>query len=79
LTRWLLEVQAGVYVGSASKRVREELWALVVGRLGDGEAVMAWSSRTEQGFTLLTAGDSRRVLADFDGLTLVRHLRDVPF
>ncbi|MEI8259518.1 MAG: type I-E CRISPR-associated endoribonuclease Cas2e, partial [Deltaproteobacteria bacterium] len=29
LTRWMLEVRAGVFVGTLSSRVRDKLWALV--------------------------------------------------
>jgi CRISPR-associated protein Cas2 len=79
LTRWFLEVQAGVYVGSVSNRVREVVWEDVVSKLGAGEAVMVWTARTEQGFRLITAGDSRREVVDFDGLALIRVVRDVPF
>lgn len=71
LTRWMLEVRAGVFVGSPSARVLDELWALVCDRLGSGAAVMVHTARNEQGFAMRTAGDPSRQLIDIDGLTLV--------
>jgi CRISPR-associated protein Cas2 len=71
LACWLLQVRAGVYVGDVSKRVREMLWAQVVGAIGDGNAIVAWTSNSESGFELATFGPNRRVPVDLDGLTLV--------
>lgn len=48
LNKWLLEVSAGVFVGTASSRVRELLWERVVESAKDGRAIMAYSSRNEQ-------------------------------
>ncbi|MDN3355842.1 type I-E CRISPR-associated endoribonuclease Cas2e [Actinomadura sp. DC4] len=72
LSRWLIEVMPGVYVGTVSARVRDELWNAVVGTIGDGAAVLVHPDNTEQGFSLRTAGERRRKPVDFDGLTLVR-------
>lgn len=72
LSRWLIEVMPGMYVGTVSARVRDELWNAVVGTIGDGAAVLVHPDNTEQGFTLRTAGERRRKPVDFDGLTLVR-------
>ena len=70
LTRWMLEVGPGIYVGTVSPRVREHLWALVVERLDDGAAVMVHSARTEQGFSARSAGRSTRRVVDCEGLLL---------
>lgn len=67
----LLEVRAGVYVGKASRRLRERIWEEVMTGLGEGNAVMAWRVATEQGFDLKTAGANRRVPVDWQGLRLV--------
>ncbi len=72
LTRWLLEVRAGVYVGRISSRVRDHVWETVTSKLGKGSAVLIWTSQTEQGFAVRMAGDHARELFDSDGLTLVR-------
>lgn len=72
LTRWMLEVKAGVFVGSLSPRVRDELWKLVRDRLAGGAAVMVYSASNEQGFAFRSAGVASRQLIDMEGLLLVR-------
>ncbi|GAB1407062.1 type I-E CRISPR-associated endoribonuclease Cas2e [Thermomonas brevis] len=71
----LLEVRAGVYVGKASKRLRERIWKEVEAGLEDGgNAVIAWNTANEQGFTVQTLGENRREVVVFDGLQLVSFL-----
>lgn len=36
LTRWMIEVAAGVYVGNPSRRVREKFWPTIAERIADG-------------------------------------------
>jgi CRISPR-associated protein Cas2 len=69
---WLLEVRAGVYVGSYGRKVREFLWEQVEEGLEDGNAVMIWRSLAEAGFEFKTLGANRRIPVDLDGLQLVR-------
>ena len=61
LAIWLLEVRAGVYVGKISRRVREMIWATIEKGVGEGNAVMAWSTNTESGFDFMTLGSNRRI------------------
>lgn len=68
---WLVEIRAGVYVGRASRRIREMLWQHIETGIEDGNAVMAWANNRESGFDFLTAGANRREPADFQGLKLV--------
>jgi CRISPR-associated protein Cas2 len=77
LSRWFLEVAPGLYVGTISARVRDEIWALVSEIVGDGAAVLLHPDNTEQGFTIHTTGTRRREPVDYDGLTLVR-MRPLP-
>jgi CRISPR-associated protein Cas2 len=72
LSRWTSEVVAGIFVGSVSARVRDELWNAVTQVVGNGAAVLVHPAATEQGYAVRTAGARRRVPIDFDGLTLVR-------
>lgn len=74
LAVWLLEVRAGVYVGSYSKRTREMIWDQVTGEIGDGDAVMVWAAPTESGFDFATCGTNRRMPEDSDGMMLVKFL-----
>ena len=71
LAVWLLEIRAGVYVGRYSRRVRERIWSEVETHIESGDAVMAWSAPTDQGYDFATAGHNRRMPVDFDGLKLV--------
>ncbi len=71
LSRWLIEAAPGLYIGTVSARVRDELWSTITDVIGDGAAVLAYPDNTEQGFTLKTAGTRRRIPTDFDGLTLI--------
>jgi CRISPR-associated protein Cas2 len=74
LAVWLLEVRAGVYVGRASRRVREMIWDQVSQLAEEGNVVMAWATNTESGFDFQTYGDNRRIPVDCDGLRLVSFL-----
>ena len=73
LTRWMLELRAGVFVGTLSGRVREKLWADVCKRRrGVGACTIVHGAQTEQGYVIQTIGDTSRAVADFDGLQLMR-------
>jgi CRISPR-associated protein Cas2 len=72
LTRWMIEPQAGVFVGRLSARVRDALWKKVLDELGDGSAVMLHPAAREQRFAVRSAGDRDRVPVDFEGVTLIR-------
>ena len=74
LAVWLIEVRAGVYVGNLSKKVREMIWSQVNEGLEDGNAVLVWSTNTENGFDFLTLGKNRRNPVEFDGIKLVSFL-----
>lgn len=72
LTRWLTEPAPGLYVGTVSTRIREELWQTVAASVGTGHAVCVHPDDNEQRFTMRTAGERRRVIFDSDGFQLVR-------
>lgn len=74
LAIWLLEVRAGVYVGTYSAKVRDHIWAQVEAGIGEGNAVMAWSAANEAGFDFVTAGSNRRTPVELDGAKLVSFL-----
>ena len=74
LAIWLLEIRAGVYVGHYSVKVREMIWRQVEVGLGEGNAVMAWSTADESGFDFRTLGTNRRTPVELDGARLVSFL-----
>lgn len=71
LAVWLLEIRAGVYVGNYGRRTRERIWENVTAMIENGDGVMVWSARNDQGFSFATVGTNRRMPVDFDGLNLV--------
>jgi CRISPR-associated protein Cas2 len=75
LTRWMIEIAAGVYVGNPSARVRDRLWALLADRIGDGQVVMVEPAHNEQRWTIRTAGRDRWNPVDYDGLILAARPR----
>ena len=74
LAVWLLELRAGVYIGYYSRKVRDRIWKDVEDLIETGDAVMAWSVRSDQGFDFITTGKNRRIPVEFDGLKLVSFL-----
>lgn len=72
LAVWLLEVRAGVYVGTYGRRVREMIWGQVCAYIEDGNAVIAWAAPNDAGFEFDTCGRNRRIPLDLDGLRLVQ-------
>lgn len=71
LSRWMIEVSAGVYVGRLTARVREGLWQKIKESLPDGKALMVNRSSGEQGMEIRMHNNDR-LLADFDGVWLVK-------
>ncbi|MFF0721837.1 type I-E CRISPR-associated endoribonuclease Cas2e [Micromonospora sp. NPDC049903] len=75
LTRWMIEIAAGVFVGNPSARVRDRLWTLLATRVEDGQAVMVEPAQNEQGWAIRTAGRDRWMPVDLDGLMLAARPR----
>lgn len=71
LSRWMLEPSPGLYVGTLSAKVRNELWAVVAASVADGAAVLIHPADNEQRFAIHTAGERRQTPIDIDGLTLI--------
>ncbi|MHB0858477.1 MAG: type I-E CRISPR-associated endoribonuclease Cas2e [Anaerolineae bacterium] len=76
LTRWLIEVDTGVYVGDVNAMVRERLWVKCTSGRRKGSVIQAWSTNREQGFDLRAMGLTDRQVVDYDGLKLVRKLAE---
>jgi CRISPR-associated protein Cas2 len=71
ITRWMLELRAGVFVGNISGMVREKLWEMVCQKIKGGAATLLQSAANEQGYRIRTFGDTNRKVKDFDGLQLI--------
>ena len=72
LTRWLLELSPGVFVGSVSAMVRDKLWEMVCRGMKGGAGLMVHSSDCEQGFALRYWGTTTRAVVNYDGLQLIK-------
>jgi len=70
LSKWLCEINTGVYVGQVSARVREALWDRICANIGDGQATMVYSFANEQRFEFRTHNTAWKV-HDFDGIKLM--------
>lgn len=71
LSKWLNEVNVGVYVGKLNARVREELWSRVCGNIKSGQATMVYSTNNEQGYGFLTH-NTTWIPIDYEGIILMK-------
>lgn len=71
LSKWLMEINTGVYVGKASARVREELWKRICKHAVHGRAAMVFSANNEQGMSFYVHNTTWKP-EDFEGITLMR-------
>lgn len=70
LTKWLLEISPGVYVGQVSARVRDRLWSRVRECVKGGRATMVFSAQNEQRFDFRVHNTAWEPV-DYDGLKLM--------
>lgn len=77
LTKWCQEVQAGVYVGNFSARIRDLLWERITKSIGNGEATLIYSTNNELGYTFRTTRKDKEVI-DLNGLPFIKHLKSSP-
>lgn len=72
LTRWMLELKPGVFVGKVSALVRDHLWEKVCASMKGGAGMLIHSADTEQGYAIRLWGATARTVVDFDGLSLIK-------
>ena len=77
LSRWLIEIHTGTFVGNLTPRVRESLWKEICGHLITGSAFMVYGTNDEQGYRCCFWGLTSRRIREFDGLQLIE-IYDVP-
>ena len=70
LTKWLIEINHGVYVGQVSSRVRDNLWLRVCELIKNGKATMVYNAHNEQRLDFRVHGNDWEPI-DFDGIKLV--------
>lgn len=75
LSRYMLEVRAGLFVGRLDARMRDLLWAKAMQLKGKRTSgAMIWRTSNAQGFELRTFGSDRRTVVDLDGLQMIGDL-----
>jgi CRISPR-associated protein Cas2 len=67
----MIEPRAGIFLGSMTARIRDELWKKACAGGKSGSCFQAWQSPTEQGFDFRVYGDHSREMVDLEGLHLV--------
>lgn len=74
LSRWLIEVKAGVFIGSVSALVRDLLWDLSLSKIKEGGIWQIYTTNNEQGYTIRQHGNTGKIVEDFDGILLIKTL-----
>lgn len=72
LTRWLMQMKPGVFVGTLSSRVRDRLWQSTCDSVRGGWAVLLFTAKSEQGFDLRAHGNAPVQFEDFEGLWMAK-------
>lgn len=70
LTKWLLEVSTGVFVGRVSARVRDKLWERIEATTKDGRVTMVFNANNEQRLDFRVHNSTWEPI-DFDGIKLM--------
>lgn len=76
LSRWLVQVRTGVYIGHISARVRDKLWEKCTTSRRAGSVFQAWNTNNEQRFFMRMEGDNDREIVDWEGVQLVQIRKD---
>lgn len=79
LSRWLVEVKPGVYIGHVSALVRDLLWEKCNSDKRIGVVFQAWSTNNEQGYQMRIDGFSDRIIANWEGVLLITLLEGSKF
>lgn len=70
LTKWLMEIAPGVFVGNPTARIRDLLWERTIELCKDGRALLIHSDNNEQGMSFRTHRHEWKP-TDFDGISLM--------
>lgn len=75
LTRWLLEIAPGVFVGHLPARVRDLLWETTVELVGTGRAILVHSTTGEQRLAFRVHNHAWQPVS-YDGVQLMQRPKD---
>lgn len=71
LSRYLMEVSSGVFIGNVKANIREDLWNFVRGNMSKGSLIMAYSDNSIMGHQIRTQNINRRSIKSLDGVDLI--------
>lgn len=73
ISRWLVEVKAGVFVGKANALIRTLLWEKCLESIGDGTLIQIWTTNNEQGFDMKHHNCKDYIPVDMEGIIFTLH------
>lgn len=71
ISRYLMEVSSGTFVGKLRTDMREELWGFIKANAKSGRAVLIVRANNSQGYVIDQINHEMSIL-DFEGVTLIR-------
>ncbi|WP_457557388.1 type I-E CRISPR-associated endoribonuclease Cas2e [Candidatus Harpocratesius sp.] len=71
ITRWMIEIKSGVFIGTLSKLVRELLWEKLEKSNLKGGAIFIEPAANEQKYKIKTFGNFSRTPRNFEGINLM--------
>ena len=72
MSRLAIECKAGVFIADINARVRDKLWDKVTLKW-NLDALMIYTTNTEQGYSIRSWGETSRQVLDCEGLLLTQH------
>ena len=76
LSKWLLEINTGVYVGNVNARVRELIWKRVCENIKNGQATLVFPANNEQHMDYYVHNTNWQPI-DLDGIKLMKHPKNI--
>lgn len=76
LSKWLLEINTGVYVGNVNARVRELIWKRVCENIKNGQATLVFPANNEQHMDFYVHNTNWQPI-DLDGIKLMKHPKNI--
>ena len=76
LSKWLLEINTGVYVGNVNARVRELIWKRVCETIKNGQATLVFPANNEQHMDFYVHNTNWQPI-DLDGIKLMKHPKNI--
>lgn len=70
ISKWLVEINTGIFVGRVSARVRDRLWERVCDSIKNGHATLVFTARNEQHMDFRVYNSTWEPI-DFDGIKLM--------